>query len=210
MPGLISSKIFLLHRGKFWFSCTKRKSFVMNRKKYFVLAALLFAMMNSFAQWELAAGVGDALPITGYGEVLKKGWLLNAEAKRRLGKGNFALGTESHFVRLQRDKNSSDAFGNARMTIVPLVFTGEYETVLINNKWKPFVSGGLGITVFNLNYDSGPFQHNAYTNVSFTMSPKFGLRYALAENLIPFIQSSLILIADGPPVGFPKGEKLTG
>src|SRR4029078_3019491 len=166
MQELISSKIFLLHRGKFWFSCTKRKSFVMNWKKYFVLAALLFAIMNSYAQWELAAGVGDALPITGYREVLKKGWLLSAEAKHRFGKGNFALGAESHFVRLQKDKNSSDAFGNARMTIVPLVFSAEYETALINNKWKPFVSGGLGITVFNLNYDSGPFQQNAYTNGS--------------------------------------------
>lgn len=173
------------------------------------IGLLLLLSLGAHAQLEFGTGIGNALPITGYRQVLKNGWLVTAEAKHRLRNENFAIGAEVHFARLQKDRKSSDAFQNARMIIVPLIFSAEYETNY-RGILRPFVSAGIGISLFNLNYDTSPALGNSLTNVSFTMSPQAGIRYALSKNLVPFFKASMVLIADGPPQGFPKGEKLTG
>lgn len=179
----------------------------MKSKVVIVVVCVCFAS-DLFSQWEAGAGAGVALPITGYSEVLKTGWLLNADGRYRFKKGNFAVGMKTQFVRLQNDKNPSDQFQNARMTIAPVIFTAEYSAT--GGKVQPYVTGGLGISFFNLNYDTSPTTGEAVNNVSFTMMPAAGLRYAPSNNIYPFIEWDLILIADGPPIGFPKGEKLTG
>ena len=179
----------------------------MKRKTLIAFICILFSK-NIFSQWEVGGGAGASLPITGYSEVLKTGWLLNADGRYRFKNGNFAVGMKAQYVRLQNDKNPSDAFQNARMTIAPVIFTAEYGAV--KGKVQPYVSGGLGITFFNLNYDTSPTTGESVNNVSFTMMPLIGLRFASIGNIYPFIESSFVLIADGPPVGFPKGEKLTG
>jgi opacity protein-like surface antigen len=185
----------------------KNKLSIMKLKILIVSLCILFSK-NIFSQWETCAGVGISLPITGYGEVLKTGWLINADGRYRFKKGNFAIGMKAQYVRLQKDKNPTDAFQNARMTIAPLIFTAEYSAV--KGKFQPYLTGGLGITFFNLNYDTSPTTGESVNNVSFTMMPLVGIRYAASENIYPFIESGLVLIADGPPIGFPKGEKLTG
>ena len=178
------------------------------KQKLFLAIALNIFSFSLFAQWEAGGGLGISLPITGYSEVLKSGWLANADGKYRFKKGNFAIGMKAQFVRLQNDKEPNDAFQNARMTIAPLIFTAEYSAV--KGKLQPYVTGGLGITFFNLNYDTSPTTGETVNNVSFTMMPLIGLRYASIGNIYPFIESGFVLIADGPPIGFPKGEKLTG
>jgi opacity protein-like surface antigen len=176
--------------------------------KIFIVAFCILLSKDLFSQWEVGAGPGAALPITGYGEVLKTGWLINADGRYRFKKGNFAIGMKAQFVRLQQDKNPSDQFQNARMTVAPLIFTAEYS--VIKGKFQPYVTGGLGITFFNLNYDTSPTTGESVNNVSFTMMPLIGIRYAASNHIYPFMETGLVLLADGPPIGFPKGEKMTG
>jgi opacity protein-like surface antigen len=161
------------------------------------------------AQWEVGVGGGVAMPITGYKEVLKTGWLLNGEGKYRFGKGAFAVGMKTHFTRLQKDKNPNDTFQNARMTTAPVIFTAEYG-IPVKGSFQPYITGGLGITLFSLNYDTSPTTGTSDFNVSFTMMPLIGLRYVASKNIYPFIEAGLILLADGAPIGFPQGEKMTG
>ena len=172
--------------------------------------AVIFVLTSKtiFGQWETGAGFGISLPITGYGEVLNTGWLLNGDGRYRFKKGNFAVGMKAQYVRLQNDKNPADQFQNARMTIAPLIFTAEYSS--IKGSLQPYITGGLGITFFNLNYDTSPTTGESVNNVSFTMMPLVGIRYAASKNIYPFIESGFVLLADGPPIGFPKGEKVTG
>ena len=176
--------------------------------KFFIAVIFVLTSETIFSQWETGAGLGISLPITGYGEVLKTGWLINADGRYRFKKGNFAVGIKAQYVRLQNDKNPADQFQNARMTIAPLIFTAEYSS--IKGSLQPYITGGLGITFFNLNYDTSPTTGESVNNVSFTMMPLVGLRYAASKNIYPFIESGFVLLADGPPIGFPKGEKLTG
>jgi hypothetical protein len=42
------------------------------------------------------------------------------------------------------------------------------------------------------------------------MSPQIGLTYAPNDQFFYFFETDIVLIADGPPVGFPQGEKMTG
>jgi opacity protein-like surface antigen len=176
--------------------------------KFFITVSFVLLSKSIFSQWEIGAGLGITLPITGYGEVLKTGWLLNADSRYRFKKGNFAVGMKAQYVRLQNDKNPADQFQNARMTIAPLIFTAEYAA--IKGQVQPYITGGLGITFFNLNYDTSPTTGESINNVSFTMMPLVGLRYAASKDIYPFIESGFVLLADGPPIGFPKGEKMTG
>lgn len=176
--------------------------------KFFIAVIFVLTSKTIFSQWETGAGLGISLPITGYGEVLKTGWLINADGRYRFKKGNFAVGMKAQYVRMQNDKNPSDAFQNARMTIAPVIFTAEYSS--IKGSVQPYITGGLGITFFNLNYDTSPTTGESVNNVSFTMMPLVGLRYAASKNIYPFIESGFVLLADGPPIGFPKGEKMTG
>jgi hypothetical protein len=179
------------------------------RIKIVAIFIFLFVTINVNAQWEVSAGAAPAFPITGYNEVFGNGWLVSAAAKYRLNNRHLSIGAETEFARLQKDRESSDAFQNARMTIVPLIFFAEYETNP-GGLIRPFVTAGLGISFFNINYDTSPTEGTTINNVSFTMSPQAGLRYGLSKTMTPFVKAGAVLIADGPPVGFPQGDKLTG
>ncbi len=151
---------------------------------------------------------GLSLPVAGYKGVFKNGWLVGAGGKYRLGNGNFALGMKTSIVRLQRDRNSSDAFQNARMTIAPLLFTAEYKIKM--GALRPYIGTGLGVSLFSLSHDVSPTEGRSDVNVSFTMAPSVGLRYKSSDHLYPFIETNTVLLADGPPIGFPKANRMTG
>src|SRR5688572_12517356 len=153
-------------------------------KKLFVLIFVSISFTVN-AQWELDLGAGIGAPITGYGEVLKNGWLIKAGGRYRLGKGNFALGMQMHYTRLQKDKNPNDAFQNARMTLAPILFTAEY-TISTKGNLQPYITGGLGLTLFSLNYDISPTAGESVFNVSFSMMPQVGLRYKASEHVYIF------------------------
>lgn len=95
------------------------------------------------------------------------------------------------------------------MTLAPVLFTAEYEGFTKGNL-QPYDSGGLGISFFSIHYETSPTQGTSLFNVSFTMMPQVGLRYAATSSLYPFVESGVVLLADGPPIGFPKGEQMTG
>ena len=178
-------------------------------KRKVITALAIFISVSVNAQWEVGLGAGAALPITGYKEVLKSGWLLNAEGQYRLKSGRLALGMKAHFTRLQEDNNPNDPFQNARMTIAPLLFTAEW-SITTKGNLQPYLTGGLGISFFNLNYDVSPGDGKTVFNVSFTMMPQAGLRYRASEHVSPYIEWGVVLIADGPPIGFPKSSEITG
>ena len=180
----------------------------MKRKVMMTVLPVLISI-SIYAQWEVGLGAGAGLPVTGYKEVLKPGWLLNAEGKYRFKSGKFALGMKTHFTRLQNDNNPDDQFQNARMTIAPLLFTAEW-TLSTKGILQPYLTGGLGISFFNLNYDTSPTNGETVNNVSFTMMPQAGLRYRASKHVSPFIEWGLVLLADGPPIGFPKSSEMTG
>jgi len=178
------------------------------KKKFSFIFCLLVIGLLSHAQWEAGAGAGVAIPITGYGEVVKTGWMLNAEGKYRFKNGKFAIGAKAHLTRLQKDKNANDTFQNARMSIAPLIFIAEFGAV--KGKLQPYVTAGLGISFYNINYEVTPGDGRTVFNVSFTMMPLVGLRYAASKHIYPFVEWEWVLLADGPPVGFPKSSQLTG
>lgn len=182
-----------------------------NFRKILFVSFFALSVFFSPAQkgWHAGLNAGISLPIYGYNAVLKDGWLLGAEGKYHFKNGRLALGPEVDFVRLQKDKDPNDAFENARMSLGVLLLTADYEFNK-NSKLRPFVSGGLGITFFNLNYDTGATTGETVNNVSFTLSPAVGLRYQLSEKTFLFIKDKLVLITDGPPQGFPEGEKSAG
>jgi opacity protein-like surface antigen len=157
----------------------------------------------------LGFGPGIGLPVTGYQEVLKSGWLLNAEGKCRFKKGNFAVGLKTQFARLQKDKNPADSFENARMTIAPILVIVEYR-IPVKGKLEPYVAAGLGVSLFSLNYDTSPTTGQSVFNVSFTMAPLIGVNYNVSRNIYPFVEWGLVLLSDGPPIGFPKADRMTG
>ena len=108
------------------------------------------------------------------------------------------------------DNILSDSFQNARMTLLPpILFMAEYE-LNTQSFWKPYFAGGLGLSLFNLNYDVSPTEGKTNFNVSFTLSPQIGLRYKMSDQWFPFIEGRAVLLTDGPPIGFPKSDKLTG
>ncbi len=192
----------------------KNLPFLQKQSKALVFSILFLLsigvnQLKAQSGWEVGLNAGLSLPITGYKEVLKNGWLLGAEGKYRFGNGHFAVGIETDFVRLQNDKNSADSFQNARMTLAPILFMAEYELNTRSN-WKPYFSGGLGLSLFNLNYDKSPTEGKTDFNVSFTLSPQVGLRYKASDHLLPFVEYRAVLLTDGPPIGFPKSDKLTG
>jgi outer membrane protein with beta-barrel domain len=179
------------------------------KSKLSTLLALLLLSSLLHAQWEVGFGPGVSIPITGYEQVLKSGWLLNAEGKCRFKKGNFAVGLKAHFARLQNDKNPADSFQNARMTIAPILLIVEYR-IRVKGKLEPYVSGGLGVSLFSLNYDTSPTTGKSVFNVSFTMVPVVGLNYYATQKIYPFAEWGLVLLSDGPPIGFPKADRMTG
>jgi hypothetical protein len=157
----------------------------------------------------LGFGPGISAPVTGYKEVVKSGWLLNSEGKCRFKKGNFAVGLKAQFARLQHDRTPADTFKNARMTIAPILVIVEYR-IPVKGKLEPYVSGGLGVSLFSLNFDMSPTAGQSVFNVSFTMAPFVGVNYNMSRNIYPFAEWGLVLLSDGPPIGFPKADKMTG
>ena len=178
-------------------------------KRVMIMALPILITISLNAQWEVGLGAGTALPVTGYKEVLKPGWLLDAAGQYRLKSGKLSLGMKAHLTRLQKDNNPNDQFQNARMTIAPLLFTAEW-TISTKGNLQPYLTGGLGISFFNFNYEISPGDGKTIFNVSFTMMPQAGLRYKASEHVFPFIEWGLVLLADGPPIGFPKSSEITG
>jgi len=179
----------------------------MNMKGIITACMLLVSIVTN-AQWEIDIGAGPAFPITGYGEVVKTGWLLDMGAQRRVT-NKFAIGIKANFTRLQNDDNTNDTFQNARLTIAPILFTAEY-TITDKGRFQPYLTAGLGISMYSFNYDVSPTEGKSEFNVSFTMMPLAGLRYKATSRIYPFIETSFVLLADGPPPGFPQSSLMTG
>lgn len=182
----------------------------MKVKKLIVLVAIFFST-RAVAQWRVDAGVGVSFPITGYSKVVNTGFtIFNADGQYSFQSG-LAVGMKIQMARFAKDKNPSDSFYDAKITVAPVVFTAEY-SFNRSKKFQPYVEGGLGLSFFAVSYNSSPtaIDDKQISNVSFTMMPLVGFRYKASDHLYPFLESAFVILADGPPIGFPVGEKATG
>lgn len=168
---------------------------------------LLLNNSIAFAQWNLRLNAGAAIPLTGYSEVVNTRYLIGIDGHYRL-KETFSLGLETALTRLVNDKDATDEFMDARLTIAPLLFVAEKE--LSVSALRPYIAAGLGISFFNLHYETSPTEGHTDSNVSFTMAPQLGLKYLTSASWSYFVETDLVLLADGPPQGLPMGEKMTG
>jgi hypothetical protein len=182
----------------------------MKRKKLIILFVIFF-WTRAIAQWQVDAGVGVSFPITGYGKVVKTGFLIfNTDGQYKF-KSGLAVGMKIQMARFAKDNNPADSFYGAKITVAPVLFSAEY-TLNRSKNFQPYITGGPGFIFFAVSYNSSPtaVDDKQIFNVSFTMMPLVGFRYKASEHLYPFVESGFIILADGPPVGFPVGEKATG
>jgi outer membrane protein W len=179
----------------------------MNKKLALILALLLFHLAIH-AQWEIRPGIGIANPITGYKTLTKSGVLYQLDVAKRLNNKRWAVGLTLGWARMHNDNNESDQFINTRLDQMPIVVTGEYE--LLTKKLVPYVGMGLGVSLYNFNYDVSPTEGETDFNASFSMMPRLGIRMQASEHWFPFLEVSAPLVMDGAPVGVDKADKLTG
>ena len=181
------------------------------RFKKLNLLCVVFFSTRVIAQWQVDACAGVSFPITGYGKVVKTGFvIINTDGQYRF-KSGLAVGMKIQMARFAKDNNPTDSFYDAKITVAPVIFTAEYSLNRSKN-FQPYITGGLGLSFFAVSYNSSPtaIDDKQISNVSFTMMPLVGFRYKANDNLFPFLESGLVILADGPPIGFPKGEKVTG
>jgi hypothetical protein len=112
-------------------------------------------------------------------EVVKTGYLTGIDGKYRL-KDDFSVGLEFTFARLVKDKEWSDSFDDARLTVAPILVVAEKK--FSSSNLQPYIAAGLGISFFNFRYEVSPTEGHAENNVSFTMSPQIGLSYRPYES----------------------------
>lgn len=181
------------------------------RFKKSVIFLLIFFSTRAFAQWQVDAGAGISFPITGYGKVVKTGFVIFNTGGQYSFNSGWAGGMKIQMARFAKDNNPVDSFYDAKLTVAPIVFTAEY-TFRKSKVFQPYIGGGLGLSFFAVSYNSSPsaIDDKQISNVSFTMVPLVGFRYKTNDHLYPFVESGFVIIADGPPVGFPMGEKATG
>ena len=182
----------------------------MRFKKSMIVFAIFFST-RAIAQWHVDAGAGISFPITGYGKVVKTGAVLfNTDGQYRFKTG-LSVGMKIQMARFAKDNNSTDSFYDAKITVAPILFTAEY-TMNRSKNFQPYITGGLGLSFFAVSYNSSStaIDDKQIFNVSFTMMPLIGARYKANDHLYPFLESGIVIVADGPPMGFPMGEKATG
>jgi len=172
---------------------------------------VIFFSTRAVAQWQVDAGAGVSFPVTGYGKVVETGFVIfNTDGQYRFGSG-LAVGMKIQMARFARDNNPADSFYGSKLTVAPIIFTAEY-TLNRSRNFQPYFTGGLGLSFFAVSYNTSAIaiDDKQISNVSFTMMPLIGFRFRANDHLFPFLESGFLIIADGPPVGFPMGEKATG
>jgi len=181
------------------------------RSKKLMILCVIFLSTRAAAQWQVDAGAGISFPITGYGKVVKTGVLIfNTDGQYRF-KSGLAVGMKIQMARFAKDNNPADSFYDAKITVAPVLFTAEY-TMNRSKNFQPYITGGLGLSFFAVSYNSSPtaIDDKQISNVTFTMMPLIGARYKANNHLYPFLESGFVILADGPPIGFPVAEKATG
>ena len=181
------------------------------RLKEFLIVFVIFFSTRAIAQWQVDAGAGISFPITGYGKVVKTGAIIfNTDGQYRF-KSGLSVGMKIQMARFAKDNNPADSFYSAKITVAPVLFTAEY-TMNGSKNFQPYITGGLGISLFAVSYNSSAtaIDDKQISNVSFTMMPLVGARYKANDHLYPFLETGFVILADGPPIGFPEGEKATG
>src|SRR5262245_15955884 len=124
----------------------------MRFKKLIILVVIFFST-RGVAQWQVDAGAGISFPITGYGKVEEKGFVVfNADGQYRF-KSGLVVGMKIQMARFAKDKNPTDSFYGAKLTVAPIVFTAEYTFNRAKN-FQPYITGGLGLSFFAVSYNS--------------------------------------------------------
>lgn len=176
--------------------------------RYMITALLMIISGLAKGQFTVDVGVGTSFPITGYKTIVRTGAFGQVALYQNWEKSKFNVGLTLGWGRMHADNNPNDKFQNARLDQIPVVVFGEYE--LTKQKAIPYVGVGLGVSMYNISYDTSPTTGNTEFNVSFTIMPKVGLRLNVSPNFHPFIEYTLPFVMDGPPPGAGESERATG
>jgi hypothetical protein len=122
-------------------------------------------------------------------------------------------------ARFTKFREGSLPLNDPKLTVVPLIFTGEYEFNR-DDVVRMYIAAGLGVSMYTFSYYvDNPVLSTSETNASFTMSPQVGVRFWFSENMMSYLKGSYIILTDGPPVvmepgtapiTFPESDKATG
>jgi len=180
-------------------------------RNYIIISIfLVFGTSSLRAQWETGGAMGVSFPVTGYGGVVKTGWMARISGDYKFGKGLFATGLDLNVARFAKDKTSTDQWDESKLTLISFLFPAEFE---FNRKSKLtfYISPAIGLSIYVFSYNSGVYADDAsITNVSFTLAPSAGVRYKFSNHLFLDMRFAAIYLTDGPPVGFPKSDQATG
>jgi hypothetical protein len=176
----------------------------MKTKRTSILATaissyLLFLPLTGKAQWSVGIEYNMAFPIGGYEEVFKTGSNFNLEGKYHLSKG-WGIGFQAGAAFFANSKEGFFAARDPKLTVVPLIFTGEFEA---NHKGmiRPFFAAGLGWSIYTFSYYLGNhYFYRSETNTSFTISPQIGVRAFITKNTMSYLKGSYVFVMDVPPL----------
>lgn len=178
------------------------------KKSYLITAFFVIISGLVKGQFTVDLGVGAAFPITGYKTMVKTGSFGQVGIYKHWEKSKLNAGFNLGWGRLHADNNLNDKFQNVRIDQIPVVVFGEYE--LSRKKAIPYVGVGLGISMFNISYDTSPTTGNTEFNASFCIMPKVGLRLNVSPHFNPFIEYTVPFVMDGPPAGAGESGRATG
>lgn len=176
---------------------------------------LFFFPLTGQAQWSVGIEYNLAFPFTDYGEVFKTGSNFNLEWKYHLNKG-WGIGFQTGAARFVNSKEDVFAKNDPRLTVVPLIFTVEYEASR-EGMIRPFFAAGLGLSIYTFSYYAA--LNLCETSATFAMSPQIGVRFFITKNTISYLKGSYVFVMDGLPVVshpylpyviFPVSDEATG
>jgi hypothetical protein len=176
--------------------------------KFPLFLVFFFGVAQTYAQWSVQPGIGISNPITGYKTIVNSGVLYQMDGTKRLKNNRWGIGLMLGWARMQDDNNTSDKFQNARLQQIPILISADYE--FLNKKLIPYAGLGLGVSLYNLNYETAPGFGETIFNVSFSAMPRLGLRLNLESNIFPFFEVNCPMVMDGPPIGAGESDKATG
>jgi hypothetical protein len=201
----------------------QKKLSVMKAKWISILAAaissyLFFSPITGQAQWSLSMEYNMAFPVTSYKEAFATGSNFNLDGKYHFNTG-CGIGFQAGAARFATSKGGSLAAYDSKLTVVPLIFTAEYEASR-KGMIRPFFAAGLGLSIYTFSlYLRYHGLSTNVTNTSFTISPQVGLRFFFTKNLISYLKGSCVFVMDEQPtfsapnlpvIIFPMSDKATG
>lgn len=192
-------------------SAIKSQVFVKKCIYFVTIVLCLSGSVSCYAQYRARIFTGPALPFTGFKSVVKGGWVGGLETSYRLRNQKVALGLQIQYARFSNDANATDNFKDAKLTMVPVLFRGEIIMAELGIA-KLYGGANIGVSIYELYHNQGlmPTENKTKLTVGFTMAPEIGLSFPISNKLSLNLNSTVVMLMDGPPKGVVKSNQISG